>query len=292
MTNKLSAIWFASMLALVGAAATATAQDRTGAYFGLELGAFFPSDIRTDGSDTDFRDISCDAHLYPSNTCGSNPERGTTWVNRFDTGTGALAGLTLGYMLDHFRFEFEYLYRNGGDDTSPIAAVTDRAGEFRVLDESFDNLEAHHLFANVYYDFLGFSRFTPYLGVGVGWARTEVDYEGLFIRNPSDVFNADPALQDKAAAAGTITRGSQNFEETSFGYQLLVGVDYWLIDHLSLGMKPRYAEFDHIRDGHHEWDLLRSHASTTAPGGDPITYQIESNDIRFWGASLNLKYRF
>ena len=99
-------------------------------------------------------------------------------------------------------------------------------------------------------------------------------------------------MQGKQAAAGTVSRGSETFEDSSFGYPFLIGVDYWLVEHFSLGMKLRYAEFDRIKDDRHEWDLLRSHESTVAPGGDSVTYEIESNDLRFWGASLNLKYRF
>ena len=40
------------------------------------------------------------------------------------------------------------------------------------------------------------------------------------------------------------------------------------------------------------WDRLRSHASLTAPGGDPILYGVTTDDIQFWALSLALKYRF
>ena len=281
-------------LALGVAAAPAVSQERDGFYFGIDLGAFFPRDVSTDGNDTDVRETRCDGFLFPANSADpACAAVGVSWTNRFNMDTGALGGLTVGYMMDSFRFEFEYLYRTGGGETAPLGIVENRgAGEFVVADEKFDDFEAHHLLANVYYDFLNGSKFTPYLGFGIGWARNQVDYEGIFVRNSPEVFRNDPDLRAIEAAAGTVTRGREKFSDGGFGYQILVGVDYWLADHLSLGMKLRYAEFDEISDGRHEWELLRGHESAVGPGGDRVSYEIDSDDLRFWGMSLNLKYEF
>ncbi len=43
---------------------------------------------------------------------------------------------------------------------------------------------AHQLFANAYYDFVNDSRWTPYAGAGIGWARTNLDYWNMFVRKP------------------------------------------------------------------------------------------------------------
>ena len=286
---KTAPIFTGIALLLALGLAPAAAQERSGTYWGLDLGAYFPQSVGTDGNDDDVGDTRCDEVLFsaPQNC----PPRGTDWENRFDMSTGMLGGLTIGYMLDNFRFEFEYLYRTGGGDASTLPGIANRRdGEFVIAEESLSDFESHHLFANVYYDFLNDSKFTPYFGIGVGWASAQADYEGLFVRNSEDIFRTN--FQDILPAAGTVTRGKREIDDDGFGYQLLVGVDYWLAGHLSLGMKLRYAEFDGIDDGRSEWDILRSHASEISPGGDRVTYEIDSNDIRFWGASLNLKYRF
>ncbi len=282
------------LLAFSLTVASAAAQERTGAYFGFDLGVFFPQSIDTKGNDTDVVKTECDGFLYPASINTAECEgRGVDWTNRFDMDTGALAGLTVGYMMDSFRFELEYLYRAGDGETSSLGIVgSSRDGEFVIDDEQLSGFESHHLFASMYYDFLNGSKFTPYVGVGVGWAKTEVDYEGLLVRNSPDVFRNNPSLTSKLNAAGTVTRGETKLDDDGFGYQILVGADYWFAEHLSLGIKFRYAEFDGIDDERHDWDILRGHDSAIAPGGDRVRYGIESNDLRFWGASLNLKHRF
>ena len=57
-------------------------------------------------------------------------------------------------------------------------------------------------------------------------------------------------------------------------------------------MKARYVDFlNDFKDGD-SWDSLRSHASTVGPSGDEVRYKIKTDDLGFWGVSLNLKYFF
>ncbi len=292
MKNGFAGVRVILLFALGLTAASAVSQERNGAYWGLDLGVFFPQSIASDTNTDDVASTSCDGFLF-DNSAPACARRGVDFMNRFDMETGVLGGATVGYMMDHFRFELEYLYRTGGGDTSSLGIINNRgAGEFVVADESLDDFESHHLFANMYYDFLNSSRFTPYFGIGIGWTKTQVDYQGLFIRNSAEVFRSTPGLRDVEAAAGTVSRSEEELDDDGFGYQLLVGADYWIAEHLSLGMKIRYAEFDGISDGRHEWDLLRSHESALEPGGDRVTLDVDTDDIRFWGASLNLKYQF
>ena len=286
----------ALLLALSLMVMPGSAQERSGAYLGLDLGVFFPNDINTMGSNTDVKQTRCDGFLfkeYRNANQDACTEVGVNWGNRFNMDAGVLSGLNVGYLMDNFRFELEYLYRSGGGDTSPLGGVESRGTrEFLVAEQSLDDFESHHLLANVYYDFLNGSKFTPYAGFGIGWAKTEVDYTGVFIRNTASEFAKDLELRNIEAAAGTVSKAKDELSDDGFGYQFLVGVDYWLTDHLLLGFKARYAEFDSLGDRRREWDLLRSHDSAVAPGGDRVTYEIDSNDLRFWGMSLNLKYQF
>ena len=69
-------------------------------------------------------------------------------------------------------------------------------------------------------------------------------------------------------------------------------MDYLLNDRVTLGLKLRWAKFGEFKDDGNPWDRLRSHDSLTGPGGEPIVYSVETDDIQFWGLSLALKYRF
>ena len=71
---------------------------------------------------------------------------------------------------------------------------------------------AHQLFANAYYDFVNDSRWTPYAGAGIGWARTNLDYWSVFVRKPE-----------------------VEYLQIAFGVQLMTGIDYALTDRASVG---------------------------------------------------------
>ena len=45
-----------------------------------------------------------------------------------------------------------------------------------------DDVLSHNFFANLYYDYRSDSKFTPYVGFGVGFARVSLDYFGRFKR--------------------------------------------------------------------------------------------------------------
>ncbi len=67
-----------------------------------------------------------------------------------------------------------------------------------------------------------------------------------------------------------------------------------LTERFSVGVKGRYAAVfgEEFKDGH-PWDRLRSHASTIAPNGDTVRYNIDlDKGLDLWGVSLNIKYFF
>ena len=79
--------------------------------------------------------------------------------------------------------------------------------------------------------------------------------------------------------------------DTLFGFQALAGVDYQVSEPLTIGLKFRYAMFGEFED-ESEYTRLRGHASVAGNSRKPVAYYIRTDDIEFWGVSLNMKYQF
>ncbi len=67
-------------------------------------------------------------------------------------------------------------------------------------------------------------------------------------------------------------------------------MDYRVSEPFTIGLKLRWTDFGEFEDGK-EWDQLRSHESTNNRG-DRVRYKVTTDDIQFWGVSLNMKYQF
>ena len=319
------------ILGLVLSSGPVFAKD--GFYIGGELGLAVAPEMDLKGNDNDY-DSPCDRHINPTGfqttenpggltspkDCSDVPtERRTLWFhNGIDGGTGLLAGVSLGYRMGSFRVEGEYFYRGTTyDSTASNTVVEDEETtrkvreELDALDGAVDDVLSHNFFANLYYDYHSGSKFTPYVGFGVGFARVSLDYFGVFKRksDPADIRTfdttvsgddghtdhdhtyADTAEDLNTRLAGTTTFGRGKLSDTLFGYQIVAGVDYRVSEPVSIGLKFRWADFGEFEDGR-EWDQLRSHPSTNMRPGDPVRYIMSTDDIQFWGVSLNMKYQF
>ena len=282
------------------------------AYVGLNLGfAVAPS--------AEFESFSsgvptaCDLHLAGgvwSDACAR--ATGDSFLNRWGgAGAGHLAGLTVGYALRHapLRLELEYSHRNneyddddvwrplGGNSPAKLAefdglTTGGMPGAGGSASNRLKDIESHDVFFNVYYDHKTDSRWTPYVGAGLGWSRTEADLRLRFVRDN------DVAIE---SARGTVSSLETSVEDDLFGWQLLLGMDYAVDERLSAGVRFRYARFGEFEGERKPWDTLRNHESTVAPAdrvseiGDrnnTILWQAESDDIEYWGVTLNLRYRF
>ena len=298
-------------LALAGTTATANAQeDRQGYYVGIEMGAMIGSPLGTN-----MRAVShptrCDRLLYHGSVaypagdpaCTDNTPRDFL-TNRFVTGGGFASGLVLGYAVNVLHFEVEYLRRLHGNDTAPAGTAanvvlsgkdTEWSNE-QPPSESIRDYNAHQLFFNAYYDLLNDSPWTPYAGVGIGWAATNLNYANQFVRKPADeylqiAFDPDWPAEAKRAAAGTISHVDTTAGRNIFGYQLLAGADYALTENTSIGATLRLARFEGFED-EATWNLVRSHAPVIADGVTPFDSQLEFEDIGYQAVTVNLKYRF
>ena len=282
---------------------------RDGWYLGMDLGVAVASGLDTRNKDNDYP-TRCDEFIDPSATpfdpsCIPGLD---AWSNEFNGGVGVLAGLALGYRWRNFRAEGEYFYRDANHDSAnepSFGGVNLKdSDEIDESEEAIDDVLSHNFFANLYYDFTSDSRWTPYFGFGVGFARVSLDYFSQFRRSseaadigtfaPTDDDPGNPEARQKLA--GTTTIGRSKLSDTLFGWQAIVGLDYRVSEPVTVGLKFRWADFGDFEDGE-EWVQLRSHDSTNSLNqGDPrsarVRYRITTDDFSFWGVSLNFKYQF
>ena len=294
------------VIGLVFSSGPAMAKD--GFYIGGELGIAVAPEMSLEAWDNDV-DTRCDRFInndgsgnyaVPPNSnrnCAPYDRDSANWPQMFDGGSGILAGASLGYRMGSFRVEGEYFYRSTTyDDLSPIPGnVQGKEEELLVSEGGVDDVLSHNFFANLYYDYRSDSKFTPYVGVGVGFSRVSLDFYNRWARNydPARL----PTFSDNAdlnrRLAGTTSIARAKLSDTLFGYQVLAGVDYQVSEPVSIGLKFRWADFGEFEDGR-EWDQLRSHDSAIGPeaGSPRVRYTAVTDDVQFWGVSLNMKYQF
>ena len=287
---------------------TATAQDdRDGVYVGLQLGVALPTAVQSARRYVS-HPTRCDVLLYPPSVsppvddpaCSDNMPRVVS--NEFEPGAGPVGGFTVGYATGGLRFEMEYLNASLGSTESPVgtsAVLQTKTSEWSTEHPPFEwigEYKARQVFANVYYDFLNDSRWTPFAGAGIGRAAVELNYYLRFLRKPEAEYlqiEFDPDWPDvaKRAAAGTVSILDTYPAQKVFGYQVLGGVDYALSKRTSLGVAVRWARFD---DVHHEavYNVLRSHAGVLADGVTPFNNELEFSGIGYQVLTVNLKYHF
>ena len=306
LLNPSRRLAFVLGLCILASAGVANAKtSRQGFYAGIELGFANAEDMGSVLTAVN-HPTKCDQLLKdrPDHNvvplsdpdCTNNTAQPTT-TNSFDLGAGFLGGVSVGYALDRFRVEFEYLNRSHGGDSAlwrvygENVPLVDKNDEVSTLDppsERISDFSAHQFSVNAYYDFLNDSRWTPYVGAGVGWARTSLDYEARFLRKT--IAQGYPAGKPPAAA-GTLSLLNTEFTDTLFGFQFLGGLDYALTEKVSIGMKARWASFQDL-EGDTVWDLIRSHRPVRADGETPFDSTLTFSDIQYWALSFVLKYSF
>ena len=298
------------IIGLVVASGPVLARD--GFYIGGDLGIAVAPEMNIESWDTDVG-TPCDRFINddgtgnyavpPGSDCTQYGRDSFAWFQDVDGGTGLLAGATLGYRMGSFRAEAEYFYRGTTYDdlddsftTRPSGTIQGgKEGELLTTEGGVDDVLSHNFFANLYYDYRSDSKFTPYVGFGVGFSRVSLDFYNRWSRhydpNEIETFPNNPELRQKLA--GTTTIGRAKLSDTLFGYQVLAGVDYQVSEPVSIGLKFRWADFGEFEDGR-EWDQLRSHDSAVGPeaGSPRVRYGVATDDIQFWGVSLNMKYQF
>ena len=307
---------------VLGAAAAASAQDRRGGYFGIELGLTAAAGITSPLSGIS-QPTRCDRLLYgnraqaPSDAawCAVGAPR-TIYTAEFRPGPGFAGAVSGGYAFDGgLRIEGEFLNRPQGDAESPLPGTTDvtrgKAREWSLPPTAgVSDFRARQFSVNAYYDFVNDSPWTPYAGAGLGWARTSLRYRNLIVRKTVDdgyldvfldTLDADAFAHFTAvgldprrvaeAAAGTVSFTNSPAARTVFGFQLLGGADYALAEQVSLGLKARWARFAAL-DHDTIWERVRSHAPVLADGVTPYDLDVRLEGMGYWGVTVGLKYHF
>ncbi|HUY68754.1 MAG TPA: OmpA family protein [Alphaproteobacteria bacterium] len=123
----------------------------------------------------------------------------------YDFGWGVLG--ELGYAWhDGWRTEGEFAYARS--NVNKVNGVTENSGRINNL----------YLMGNLYYDFQTGTRWTPYVGGGLGLAAPDADHIGVLSNG-----------------------GDLNDSDFQFAYQAIAGVAYELTDHLALSADYRYV---------------------------------------------------
>ena len=301
------------------------AQAGSGFYISSDIGANFASGVDFTGDSNDVAS-HCDALTNPGLTgCRPDDFRYTNtfipdWAVDFDSGQGILAGAAVGYSfaaqnpsgpLSGLRIELEYFYRESkydqGSQVRGLSGATQQKidrGEFESGPfERLGSITSHNWFGNVYYDFANSGRFTPYLGIGGGFGVTDAGWSSNWTRTNDkaalrqgliDDGRSDLAMNDEYVdrLAGSSSVANNTLSDTLWGFQFLFGVDYAITEAMSLGLKGRYVNFGSFSDSI-VWDPLRSHAPYVGAGNtNPVSGNMSTNDIQFFGISVNLKHHF
>lgn len=288
---------------------TAAQGNRNGFYVGLQFGVADPFPVQLDRTYVS-HPTRCDELLYPPSVspplgdpaCSDYMPR--TASNEFNPGNGPTGGFMMGYATGRLRFEMEYLNTSLGSAESLVGGSTNTVLQTKSSEWSVDyppserigDYTIRQMFANVYYDFPNRTRWTPFIGAGVGWASTEFNYYLQFIRKPVAEylqleFDPDWPEEAKRAAAGTASILDTDPSENIFGYQVLAGLDYELSERMTVGFTVRRAEFDDV--GHEAvYDIVRSHAGVLADGVTPFNNEMEFSGIGYQALTISLKYHF
>ena len=166
---RMSAAISAALVCATGAIAQDGAVD-DGGYVRIGVGAGFVSDWTQD-------------FTYNPNVAFITPPPSGQVI---DNGKGLAFSAALGFdYADGIRTELEYRYAS-----TPITSVTPVGGALPAA--ANDDLSAHFVMSNFYFDFANSSALTPFIGGGVG---------GAFVTNENDQRDAALALQARAGVA-------------------------------------------------------------------------------------------
>ena len=297
-----------SGLALIATAGTAPAGE---AYVSIGLGlATDEIGASTTGVNHPTR---CDSLLYanpdnaPSDAACTDATPRRFFGDSFDLGSALAGSIGLGYAWNRFRVEAEFLGSSHDGETRPgiadtgNSALQGKSSEWSPDSPPFyrvSDFRTRQLFINLYYSFGNGAVWTPYLGVGAGFARVESHYEGYYLRRTAadgyvEAVGGDPMQPEdwQLAAAGTESRLDTKVRDETFGYRVIAGLERRLGDRTYGFLTLRWSDFRGI-SATDTWTTLRSHAPVQADGVTLFTTEQVLDDIGGLTATVGIRYGF
>ena len=300
----LTAIAATGLLSLLASGSAASQGLSSGLYFHTEMGANYAPSLTMYSSSTDGGSV-CDPFINPAaaSTPGC-PTQGSGWSSSFDPTSGVFASMAVGFSFESLQtaallqgvgIELSYVFRSSGyDQTAPILgrggiARDKLSNEVAQATERVSNLASSSAFLSVRYGFLRAKRLTPYLGIGAGISRTELDTSRIWAREfdpqaittGADLPNGDVVRNN---LAGTVSVAQTTSNSALTAVQFLAGIEYAVTSSFSLGLAGRY-----VRPGDYatedRLDLLRSH---DPPAG--YVRELETSRLSFLTFGVTTRY--
>ena len=209
----------ASAIAL-GAATPSFAEEapsaKTGFYATLGLGANSTRDVGVTYSELD-------------------AAFGTAIKGEIKSGSGFSGDIGVGYDFGKFRTELTYV--NTNIDVDSLAVSTSTASGTASITSG---AQTNSLMFSGYYDFVNKSKWTPYVGAGLGYTRITVDpIAGSITANNQTVSGSN--LTDK-------------YSKSLLGYQAKVGVSYEVTPVTNIYLEGTYQGTENFSDGSTKFD--------------------------------------
>lgn len=253
----------------------------------------------------------CDRLLYanPQDAPSDAACRETTprriFGGTFDLGGAFVVSASIGQAWTRWRIEAELLGRSHSGASAPAIPGADNTAILGKQSEwsahsppryEVDNFSTYQLFVNAHYLLARASKWTPYVGAGVGVARIAADYTGTYLRRTVAegyvaATGGDPAQPAdwQLAAAGSVSILDIEVTEYALGYQFFAGVDHALTERTALFAMARWSAFADV-ESDDVWTTIRSHAPMQADGVTPFTTEQTLEDLG--GATVTVGFRY
>ncbi len=286
-------------------AATGTSQELpSGLYIHSEIGGHMAPSLTLYSSSTDGGSI-CDPFINPdADSAPGCPTQGSGWESNFDPASGILASMAVGFsfgglrtatLLQGLSLEVSYVFRSSNyDQTSPILgrggiARDKLSNEVAQATERVSTLASSAAFLNVRYDLLRASRLSPFIGLGAGISRTELDNSRIWAREldprnistGADLPNGDIVRNN---LAGTVSVAQTSASAALMAYQFQAGIEFAVTKTFSLGLAGRYVRSSNFA-AEDRLDLLRSHEPP--PG---YMRQLETSRLSYLAVGVSTRY--
>ena len=298
----------AAWLAALGATLLLPAQGLADPlYASVSLGGNVTGDAALRSRSNDRASV-CDEYINPRalsvpGCTASNRGAGDGWAAPFDGGGGFSAEAELGYRFSpRFRVAVVYGYRATRFDQT--VSSTDASGvdfdkignELSTGEESLGTASSHELFAVAYRDWPNRSGWTPFAGVGAGFAKVRKDISWVWARSadPDDILTGrdQPNAEEiRGNLAGTVSAGRSALTDTIAGFVVLAGASRPLTDTVSVAIEVQWHRFAAFESGAYGGGVLRSHPpNLRLDGSEPVSTWTRTDDTDRYSVMLTMRF--